>query len=139
MTTGYAKNTSSNQYWLNSCQAVTAWIELDDNWLEFQAEDGEVNIVPPGIYFDTDAIGEDEPAIPELTIDFERLRSCLQQRGADTEEVVDWFDSSVDEQDTMRRAGYCYVALAEILDRCYRDEREANADSLAHAAQEDDI
>ena len=94
MTTGYAKNTSGNQYWLNSCQAVTAWIELDDNWLEFQSEDGEVNIiVPPGIYFGTDAIGDDEPAIPAIYIDFERLRSCLQQRGAD-----DGFDLQVEHQ-----------------------------------------
>ena len=68
-----------------------------------------------------------------IEIDFGVLRSCLQQRGADTEAVIDWFDSSVDEQDTMRRANYDYVALAEILDRCYRDEQEANADSLQHA------
>jgi hypothetical protein len=69
----------------------------------------------------------------KIEIDFGVLRSCLQQRGADTEAVIDWFDSSVDEQDTMRRANGCYVALAEILDRCFTDEMEANADSLEHA------
>jgi hypothetical protein len=72
----------------------------------------------------------------EFVIDFGVLRSCLAQIGcADVEAVVDWFDANVDEQDTMRRADGCYVALAEILNRCYTDEQEANADSLAHAAE----
>lgn len=133
-TTGFAKNTSNNQVWLNTTDAITAWIELDDTWIEFQCkEDADISHAPTGIYFDADAISEDEPEVPAITIDFERLRDCLTQRGASTNEVVEWFVAGVDEQDTMRRARYAYDALAEILDRCYRDEQDANADSLAHA------
>lgn len=71
-----------------------------------------------------------------IEIDFGKLRSCLAQIGCkDVESVIDWFDTSIDEQDTMQRANYCYAQLAEMLNRCFNDEMEANADSLAHAKE----
>lgn len=138
MNIGFATNTVSTQYWLNGSAAVSVWVELNANWIEFQFDSAiEEPVVPPGVYFDADAIPADAPEIPAHEIDFGTLRSCLAQIGcADVEAVVDWFEDSVDEQDAMRRSSYCYVALAENLNRWYVDEQEANAESLANANDE---
>ena len=137
MNTGYAENTASNHGWLNTCPAVRAWIEIDDNWIEFQFNDqSEIPLVLPTIYFDPDAITGDKPESP--VIDYGKLRDCLAQIGANVDDVVEWFIAGVDEADALRRSNYCYDTLAKNLERWYSDEREANADSKQHALAEQD-
>ena len=132
MNTGYAKNTAKNQAWLNACPAVLAWIELDDNWSEFQF-DGDINvaITPSEVWFDSDSCDVD---LPYLNLDYGKLRDCLAQIGANTDDVVEWFIAGVDEADALRHSNYCYDTLAKNLERWYSDEREFDAGSKQHAA-----
>lgn len=62
---GYARNTASVQGWLDRCEAVVRYDDLNDDVIVFEFDpEIEVSVVPPGVYFDEDlAIGEDGRAI----------------------------------------------------------------------------
>jgi hypothetical protein len=51
--TGYAENTAFIQAWLNGCEAVTDWWEIDNGFrIEFRYDDRtEVEQVPQGVQF----------------------------------------------------------------------------------------
>ena len=51
--TGYAENTGVIQSWLNECEAVTDWWEIENGFrIEFRYDDhSEVLNVPEGVEF----------------------------------------------------------------------------------------
>lgn len=57
---GYAILTAATQQFLNTCEAVTSWRELDGYVVVFDYDPAvEVSIVPPGVYFDLDTCTDD--------------------------------------------------------------------------------
>lgn len=52
---GIARNTASNQHWLNACPAVVSWTERGE-WIDFTySRSVEVSACPPDVWFDPDA------------------------------------------------------------------------------------
>jgi hypothetical protein len=57
---GLAMNTAFVQQWLNSCEAVTTWHEINADLISFEyTTDAEVTTVPHGVWFDPDQASEE--------------------------------------------------------------------------------